>query len=839
MSTWLCYNRGVRLAPIVALGLAACSSGGAVTVVRTRGYSMTVDSAGGLHLLLPDGGSVLDSVASPSQGFAPALWAKRTEQVDAQLGQFGFLNGLAPWVAAAIDGGLPGTPVGVGGTATLSLGGGTLALTAVDDATLQLVLTPPASAQADQTALAFTCNPDDHFLGFGEQTNALDQRGQAFGLWAMEDGIGKRAGADHIGTAYDPTGDTNDSYFPMPSFIDPRGFGLVVDDSRYVEVDLCSTRSDAFSLAAWDGTLTVHVVIGATPAQLVTRLTALTGREPLAPPWTYGVWVDAVEGEARVQTVAAELRDAGVPASAIWTEDWDGEHCGISFNCFDWTPDETLYPGFSQLATSLHQEGYKWMGYFNSFVIQGTPEWNEALDAGGSWLIQSPDGGPYVFTGSSLEPTSLVDLTNPGARAWMGGAMQAAAQAGLDGWMADFGEWLPDDAVMADGTVGAVAHNRFPLLWSQLNQGVSAAFPDGGVVYFTRSGWTGQASQIPAMWAGDQNTGWGFDEPDGGADYDGLPSVIPMGMNVGLQGIAAWGSDIGGYTVYLSPPTTKELYLRWTEVGAYSPVMRTHHGYAQDQDWRFDSDLQTLQIFGKFAREHLALFPYLYTLAGQTAATGVGVMLPVWFTFPDDPGALTRLDEYTLGPSLLVAPVLVQGATARAVHLPLGQWLGWETTDAYQGPTDVTVPAPIDACPVYAIAGTVIPLLGADVQTLADATDPAVKTLAQASGELTVRAFLGANGSFTSYDGTQLTLTSSPGVAVTTLSAWAGNPQGTFPPSIPSCDGGALPCGDIDTADRLATVQVQGQNVTVAADQGTVIAVVSPVPRLTTVQLRY
>src|SRR5208283_5930875 len=139
----------------------------------------------------------------------------------------------------------------------------------------------------------------------------------------------------------------NDSYYPMASFLDPRGFGMVVNDTRFVEYDLCSTRADAFSVDLWNGTFELDLVFGSTPLELVTRLTAITGRQPLGVPWTYGVWLDAVEGAARVQTVAAELRDNQIPSSAIWTEDWDGEACGASFNCFDWTPDATLYPGFS------------------------------------------------------------------------------------------------------------------------------------------------------------------------------------------------------------------------------------------------------------------------------------------------------------------------------------------------------------------------------------------------------------------------------------------------------------------------------------------------------------
>ncbi len=818
-----------RCAPLVLL-LTACGPSTS-PVVATAGYSVTVDSAGGLHVLMPDGGSVLDSVASPSTGFGTVQWANRDETVISSFGQFGFLTGLKPWVGSAIatDGGLPST-VGVGGTATLPIaGGGTLALTAVDDETLTIVLTPPGPEAADQTGMAFACTLADHFLGFGEQTNALDQLGLAFTLTPMEDGIGKLAGSTHTQTGYDLTGNTNDSYYPMASFLDPRGFGMVVNDTRFVEYDLCSTRSDAFSVGLWNGTLELELVFGSTPLELVTRLTAITGRQPVGAPWTFGVWVDAVEGAARVQTVAEELRQHQIPSSAIWTEDWDGEGCGASFNCFDWTPDATLYPDFSGLAGSLHAEGFKWMGYFNTFVLQNTPEWEQSVDAG--TLIQAPDGGNYVITTSAAVPGSLVDLTNPAATAWMGAAMVQATKDGLDGWMADFGEWLPFNAVMADGTTGASSHDRFPLLWAQLNQqALTQAFPDGDFVFFTRSGWNGQAANIRAMWAGDQNTNWGQD--------DGLPSVLPMGVNLGIQGIAAWGSDIGGYTPNTPsvadpawPPTSKELFLRWTEVGAFSPIMRTHHGYLQDQNWRFDSDAQTLQLFGYYAHEHFALFPYLYSLAGATAQTGVGIMLPIWFNYPDDPGALTRIDEYMLGSGLLVAPVLTEGATTRTVHLPPGRWLGWETPDSYEGPTDVTVSADVGTCPVYSPAGTVLPLLTPDIQTLATASDPAVVTHAAAQNELIARAYLGANGSFTSYDGTVLTLASQPGVALTALSVGGG--------ALPSCSTETVPCGDIDTTARLATVQVSGADVVVTGDQGTTLEVKSPQARTITAQLRY
>jgi hypothetical protein len=113
-----------------------------------------------------------------------------------------------------------------------------------------------------------------------------------------------------------------------------------------------------------------------------------------------------------------------------------------------------------------------------------------------------------------------------------------------------------------------------------------------------------------------------------------------------------------------------------------------------------------------------------------------------------------------------------------------------------------------------------------------------VVTLAAAQTELIARAYLGANGSFTSYDGTVLTLTSQPGVTVTTLSA-CSPPSSSCDGALPSCATGTIPCGDINAATREATVQVTGQDVEVTADQGTQLEVKSPQSRTITAQLRY
>jgi len=189
-------------------------------------------------------------------------------------------------------------------------------------------------------------------------------------------------------------------------------------------------------------------------------------------------------------------------------------------------------------------------------------------------------------------------------------------------------------------------------------------------------------------------------------------------VSLGLAGVSAYGSDIAGYTGIVSPPSTKELYLRWLALGAFSPVMRTHRGNRSEQNWNWDRDAETIARFREYSILHLRLLPYLTALHDEAVRSGIPAMRHVLLEFPGWEGAARADHVFLLGPALLVAPVLEKGATTRIFELPPGRWYRWEDGRILDGPQEVSVHAALGDIPVFLRAGGIVPMLPDSVRRL-------------------------------------------------------------------------------------------------------------------------
>jgi alpha-D-xyloside xylohydrolase len=290
--------------------------------------------------------------------------------------------------------------------------------------------------------------------------------------------------------------------------------------------------------------------------------------------------------------------------------------------------------------------------------------------------------------------------------------------------------------------------NRYPLLYAQTAEAVARSVnPDALLVM--RSGVAGIQRYQRAVWAGDQRMTW-----DRGS---GFPAVIPAGLSWGIAQAPFWGSDFGGYLEGrppLSRAAQEELYLRWVEFGALSPIMRDTLGDKGHQAIYMDSDARTLDTFRLYAQMHQQLFPYLYSAAHTAHLSGLPIMRALVLAYPQDRQVYGLDDEYLLGPDLLVAPVTVQGARTRAVYLPGGTWVDYWSGAQLAGGRWVTVAAPLERIPLFVRGGALLPLLAAPGDTLAPAADPAVQ---RAGDALLVRLYPGGYGdSVVLADGTRL-----------------------------------------------------------------------------------
>lgn len=563
-----------------------------------------------------------------------------------------------------------------------------------------------ASAQAGtrRVRIRLPAESREHVYGCGEQFSYFDLRGHKFPLWTSEQGVGRNKSMritheadlnDHAG------GDYWWTFFPQPTFVSSEGYWVHADTSAYSVFDF--RRARAHELYFWE--LPAMLLIGQTDTmpQLLEDLSAYFGRQPEMPQWVYRGVILGIQGGTEVcETKLRAAQAAGVPVAGIWAQDWEG----INITSFgqrlrwNWVWNADRYPGLDRAIARWKSEGTRFLVYANCYVGRGWSLCEEAASCG--YLVKNSSGEDYYVDFGEFY-AGIVDLTNPQAFDWFADKLaKNILEFGASGWMADFGEYLPTDAVLYDGTPALLAHNLWPVLWARCNaEAVKKARAEQEALFFMRAGFTGSQRWCPMMWAGDQNVDWSND--------DGLPSALRAALGLAMCGHGLHHSDIGGYTTLYGMHRTKELFMRWAELAAFSPLMRTHEGNRPNDNWQFDSDAETLALLGRMTRVHVALADYLRSAVTENATRGMPVMRPLFLAYPEDERAWSCDDEYLFGPDLLVAPVVKEGARSRRVLFPRGTWLDFWSGDvvwnsAFGGERELD--APLGAPPVFIREGS-------------------------------------------------------------------------------------------------------------------------------------
>jgi len=712
--------------PIAALFLSACGgeSSGPVRI-DLGGMEVTVTpSPAGIHIQDSAGRVLFESLpgGAPERGSPPhvALAMRTAEaQYEMKFGSFRIEEPKPdPWLGIGKFGGIRknGDSVSFNLISTRGDEVGTGGISAEADGKLR-ILFQADDAAVNRLSVAFHAEAGEHFLGLGGQSFDVDHRGQTVPLWVQEDGISKVTTDEYDDASWFLVGRRHSTHTPLPMLLESRGAALLLDTVYRSIFALGSEAEDVLRIEVWEGALDLYLFDGPQPRQALERMTAHVGRPPLPPAFAFAPWLDALYGPANVRRVAQKLRDEDIPCSVIWTEDWrGGQPDGLGYTLDeDWRVDRDLYPDFEALADDLHNLGFKFLTYNNTFLSEGVDIWDEVV--AGGYAIKDQAGQPYLFQSPKMENASLLDLSNPDAREWARGVYREGLLLGADGYMADYCEWLPTDAVLFSGEDALSAHNLYPVECQRLNRELfDELYAEDGVerLFFVRSGYLGSQPLVSVFWAGDQQTDF--------SPGDGLPSVIPMGIGLGIVGIPFYGHDIGGYAGNLAEgPTTKELWFRWASLGALSPVMRTHHGKNASKNWNWESDAETTAHLRRWAKLHIRLFPYLYALAQEAVDTGVPMMRPMALEHPGYEPGWTLTDQYLLGDRIYVAPVVEKSAVTRIVRLPGGTYYPLEGGPAVaipEGGGSITVDAPIGECPAFVPAGTLLVLLSGEVDTL-------------------------------------------------------------------------------------------------------------------------
>ena len=517
----------------------------------------------------------------------------------------------------------------------------------------------------DRIWLSLDGDEGESFWGGGEQMSYLKLNGRRFPMWTSEPGVG-RDKADPFTKAMDEAamagGDYWTTNYPQPTFFSSRGYALHVDVESYCVLDF---ERGAPQIEIWQSEARLELFRDDDPLKLVSRLSTRFGRQPPLPDWAIGGAIVGLKDGVKSFERLDAMRAAGVEVAAVWCEDWAGireTSFGRRLN-WDWHWSSSRYPDLPAKIARLNGKSIRFLAYANPYLSVDGQLFEEAAAARYLALKQEHDE-PYLVDFGEFE-AGIVDFTHAEACHWFADRVlgRELLDIGISGWMADFGEYLPVDVRLSDGSDPMLAHNRWPVLWARVNaDALRLRGQTGEALFFMRAGFSGVQRHCPLLWAGDQCVDF--------SRHDGINTVITAALSSGLVGNAYSHGDCGGYTSVLGKVRTEELLMRWCELAAFAPVMRTHEGNRPDDNLQVDSNPALLQCFASWSRVHAALRPYVRHLSDEAAATGIPVQRALFLHYPHEPQAASIQDQYLYGRDMLVAPIVEEGAAKRSVYLP-------------------------------------------------------------------------------------------------------------------------------------------------------------------------
>jgi sulfoquinovosidase len=541
---------------------------------------------------------------------------------------------------------------------------------------------------------SFASSPTEAFHGFGGEHNALNQHGQSFYGWVDQENIGTGSPEE---TDLSPDG-PHAAYYVQSSFVSNRDYGFLLDDTA-----LSTWRLDYENPEAWQTEVAApaleYVVAPGSMVQAIGTLTAITGRQRVPPSWLGPMFdqevefdMTAPEYEKRTEYDVEEIIKTKLPVTAFRVEGW-----------------VYLNPTFRErLYAELKAHGIRPLVYFRPFAgDENSGETSKALyefALAHNLFATRQNGEPFLFKSGYGNPSGLIDFTNPAAVQWWRERIFAALEEGAEGFMLDFGEQVQPGMHFTDGASAEVMHNLYPVLYDRITREVveefEASHPGRQIIFFTRAGFSGEpgsSAYESFNFPGDETTDW--------SQSSGLASLTRDMLNRAIGGAYGYSTDIGGYIDLTSPPTTRELFLRWAEWAALSPIFRLHGAlFTEHTPW--SKHIDAVFLYKQLSRLHVSAEPLIASLWKEADETGMPVTRPLYLAYPEDAQAESQDQEWLLGPDVLVAPIVEQQASSRQIYFPEGCWRDPETGVQVTGPGSEAITASLGQLPFFFKCGT-------------------------------------------------------------------------------------------------------------------------------------
>ncbi len=519
---------------------------------------------------------------------------------------------------------------------------------------------------------------DECIYGLGDKISFLNKRGYDYINWNTDDP------SPHLETY-------KSLYKSIPFIIcfnKKLIYGIFFDNHYKTFFDLGKTHPDYYSFGTDEGHLNYYFIYGNNFTEVVKGYTFLTGRAPLPQLWTLGAhqsrWSYFTEEEVR--DIANNYRKHQIPLDCI--------HIDIDYmdKYKVFTISNERFPTFKKMVDDLNNQGIKAVTIIDPGVKveEGYGVYEEGIKEG---YFATYGGETYVnavWPGDSVFPSFISEKV----RHWWKSKTKFLTDLGIRGIWDDMNEPasfkgpLPDDVVFPGDDrdyLHKEIHNVYGHLMAKATYDGLKEYDKKRPFVITRACYSG-TQKYSIVWTGDNTSIWTH-----------LQFQIPQLCTLGISGFPYCGTDIGGF----GGDTNKELLIRWVEASCFVPFFRNHtaNGTRRQEPWQFDDE--TLNIYRKYVVLRYSFIPYLYDLAYEIEKSGAPILRPLAFHYQDDVKTHNLNDQYLVGESILVAPIVNQGQRARMVYLPQGEWIDYWSKKVHKGGQYIIKDAPLDTLPIF------------------------------------------------------------------------------------------------------------------------------------------
>lgn len=527
----------------------------------------------------------------------------------------------------------------------------------------------------------------DCVYGLGDKTGVLNKRHYEYEMWNSD--------------IPDPHEDNFKSLYKSIPFMlvlkEKGAYGIFFDNHHKTYFDLGKESDEYYVFGADEGNLDYYFIGGESLKEVISGYTWLTGRAPMQQLWTLGYhqsrW--GYESEKEIRSIAENMRKYELPCDCIH---FDIDYMD-QYKVFTWNKE--TYEDGAKVISDFKDMGIKAVTIIDPGVKveKGYDVYEEG--AANGYFAKTPEGDLYVnevWPGDAVYP----DFGNPRVRLWWAEKQKFLIDMGVSGVWNDMNEPasfrgpLPADVVFTDEDEKAdhcQVHNIYGHNMAKATYEGWKKLSGKRPFVITRACYSG-SQKYTTGWTGDNHSIWSH-----------IRMAIPQMCNLGLSGMNFIGTDVGGF----GSDCTPELFARWMQLGCFTPLFRNHcaQGCRNQEPWQFGEEI--LSISRKYLNLRYELLPYLYDQMRECERTGIPMMRPLVLEYEKDENVKNRNDEFMLGDEILVAPVVEQGAREKLVYLPEGIWYDYWTGEKKEGKSFFVRTAPLDVCPIYVKAGSVIP----------------------------------------------------------------------------------------------------------------------------------